>query len=126
MLRLGLSRFFMNDFEGSIAAYNTALVYDPKNAASKNYLAKAQLKLERQRHDDFNSTHEARRLMDDPDMIHMARKMMSSATGPNGNLTEEQLLGDPEMKKLARKAMNDSTMLEAIRHIKHVDPNSIR
>jgi len=124
--RLGLSRFFMNDFEGSIAAYNTALVYDPKNAASKSYLAKAQLKLERQRHDDFNSTHEARRLMDDPDMIHMARKMMSSANGPNENLTEEQLLGDPEMKKLARKAMNDSTMLEAIRHIKHVDRNSIR
>lgn len=44
--RLGLSRFFMQDYEGAIDAYNAALRFDPENAASKSYLAKAQAKLE--------------------------------------------------------------------------------
>jgi len=124
--RLGLSRFFMNDLEGSITAYKTALSYDPNNAASKSYLTKAQLKLERRRQQEFNSTNESHRLMEDPDMIHLARKMMKNTNGSATSISGEELLADPEMKKIARKAMADPTMLEAIRNVQHVDPNSFR
>lgn len=44
--RLGLSRFFLEDFEGAIEAYERALELDPTNAASKSYLGKAQKRLE--------------------------------------------------------------------------------
>ena len=46
--RLGLSRFFLNDFEGAIEAYERALELDPTNAASKSYLGKAKIRLEEQ------------------------------------------------------------------------------
>jgi tetratricopeptide (TPR) repeat protein len=105
--RLGLSRFFMNDFEGSIVAYKTALSHDPNNAASKSYLGKAQHKLERQKLEEQNSSTEARRMMEDPDMIHLARKMMkNNGKGSNFNPSEAELLADPEMRNFARKAMN--------------------
>jgi len=39
--RLGLARFFLQDYEGAIEAYEKSLFYDPNNAASKSYLAKA-------------------------------------------------------------------------------------
>jgi tetratricopeptide (TPR) repeat protein len=42
--RLGLSRFFLEDYEGSVDAYETALTYEPDNAASNSYLAKARAK----------------------------------------------------------------------------------
>jgi len=45
--RLGLSRYFLRDYDGAVEAYESALHYDPSNAASKNYLAKAKLKLGR-------------------------------------------------------------------------------
>ena len=44
--RLGLSRFFLQDYAGAVAAYTAALQHDPDNAASKSYLAKAKAKLE--------------------------------------------------------------------------------
>jgi len=44
--RLGLSRFFLQDYAGAVAAYTAALQYDPDNAASKSYLIKAKAKLE--------------------------------------------------------------------------------
>ena len=46
--RLGLSRFFLDDFEGAIEAYERALELDPTNAASKSYLNKARMRLEEQ------------------------------------------------------------------------------
>jgi small glutamine-rich tetratricopeptide repeat-containing protein alpha len=46
--RLGLARFFMADYEGAIEAYTAALSYDPDNAASKSYLAKAKSRLHQQ------------------------------------------------------------------------------
>jgi tetratricopeptide (TPR) repeat protein len=46
--RLGLSRFFLQDYKAAVAAYTKALEYDPDNAASKSYLAKAQAKLDEQ------------------------------------------------------------------------------
>lgn len=44
--RLGLSRYFLQDYAGAVAAYTAALQQDPENAASKSYLAKAKAKLE--------------------------------------------------------------------------------
>lgn len=44
--RLGLSRFFLQKYEGAVQAYTAALKFDPDNAASKSYLAKAMSKLE--------------------------------------------------------------------------------
>jgi tetratricopeptide (TPR) repeat protein len=46
--RLGLSRFFMGDYAGAIEAYQSALEYDPDNAASKSYLQKAKARLAKQ------------------------------------------------------------------------------
>lgn len=43
--RLGLSRFFLEDYEGAVDAYNTALQLDPNNAACISYLTKAERKL---------------------------------------------------------------------------------
>ena len=121
--RLGLSRYFLNDFKGSIASYKTALKYDPDNASSKSYLAKAQAKLERQRLEDgrINVSEEARRLMSDPDMMRMAKKMMRGGN----NFNEIELLEDPEMKKFARKAMADPVMLEAIKSMQYLNHKSM-
>lgn len=44
--RLGLSRFFLQDYAGAVSAYTAALQHDPDNAASKSYLSKAKAKLE--------------------------------------------------------------------------------
>ena len=44
--RLGLSRFFLEDYHGAIKAYEKALELDPTNAASTSYLNKAKKKLE--------------------------------------------------------------------------------
>jgi tetratricopeptide (TPR) repeat protein len=44
--RLGLSRFFLEDFQGAIEAYERALELDPTNAASMSYLGKAKQRLE--------------------------------------------------------------------------------
>jgi len=123
--RLGLSKYFLKDLQGSIAAYQTALEYDPDNAACKSYLAKAQLKLEKEKQEDgleqFNVSEEARRLMKDPDMMYMAKKMMR-----NGNaVSDTELLEDPEMKKFARKAMSDPIMLEAVQSMEYVNQNSM-
>lgn len=43
--RLGLSRYFLCDYEGAIEAYECALHYEPNNNASKSYLNKAKAKL---------------------------------------------------------------------------------
>jgi len=120
--RLGLSKYFMNDLVGSIDAYEIALEYDPNNATNKSYLAKARLQLEREQQElaSFNVSDESRRLMADPDMMKMAKKMMQNG---NGYLNEAELLSDPEMKKFAKKAMNDPAMLEAIQNVHHVNPN---
>ena len=54
--RLGLSRFFMGDYAGAIDAYNSALKYDPENAASKSYLAKARARLAKQNESHYRSS----------------------------------------------------------------------
>jgi tetratricopeptide (TPR) repeat protein len=119
--RLGLSRFFMGDYEGAIIAYNASLKFDPENAASKSYLAKSKARLERQRQEEsFNVSEEARRLMEDPDMLLMAKKVMQR-NGPN----ETDLLHDPDMQRISRRAMADPTMMEAIQNISHVDRNTL-
>jgi tetratricopeptide (TPR) repeat protein len=38
--RLGLSRFFLEDYHGAIEAYENAIYYEPDNAACKSYFAK--------------------------------------------------------------------------------------
>ena len=101
--RLGLSRFFLNELPGAIQAYTAALEYDPDNAASKSYLAKAKLKLSQQE--------DARRLLNNPDMHFMARKALSN------NTSSVDLMEDPEMQSFARKAMTDPTMMETVMSI---------
>ena len=92
--RLGLSRFFMQNYVGAIEAYNAALLHDPDNAASKSYLAKAKARLSAQHTEEA-----AKRLGEDHHMRQMASKVMSKPS--------HELYDDPDMKNLARKAMND-------------------
>ena len=118
--RLGLAKYFLEDFEASIEAYETAIEYDPENASSKAYLKKAKAKLAKEEEQRIDVEVEARRLMKDPDMMHMARKMLQTGQ----SFSELELLEDPEMKKFARKAMADPVMLMAIKNIQKVDANS--
>lgn len=46
--RLGLSRYFLKDFQGAVEAYESAAIYDPENESNRIYLSKAKLKLERE------------------------------------------------------------------------------
>ena len=121
-------RFFLQNYEGAIEAYTEALKYDPENAASKSYLAKAKAKLERQQQQQSSappaesavaaetpsrSTGEnARRLLEDPAMQLLAKKALSTPSS--------QLMDDPEMANIARQAMSDPTMMEAVRAVQHV------
>jgi tetratricopeptide (TPR) repeat protein len=115
--RLGLSRFFLEDYPGAIQAYTSALKYDPNNAASKSYLSKAKLKWDQQ--DQVNQrSHEvdedARRLMNDPDMRKLASKVMAVSSNRSAS---QQLMEDPEMIQLARKAVHDPTMMAAVKAV---------
>lgn len=107
--RLGLARFFMNDFERAIKAYKAALEFDPENAAAKSYLAKAQLKLAQQKEEEapLPIGKDARQLLSDPDMILMAKKAMSK-------ISSSSLMEDPEMHKIAKKATSNPTMMDAV------------
>ena len=119
--RLGLARFFLQDYEGAVEAYTAALKYDPDNAASKSYLTKAKAKLEKQRNDDSSVvTADARRLMEDPDMIRMAQKVMY-----NKGVSGQDMFLDPEMQQISRKAMADPAMLGAIQSLSYVDRDSL-
>jgi tetratricopeptide (TPR) repeat protein len=106
--RLGLSRFFLNDFEGAVRAYTAALEFDPDNAASRSYMAKAKLKLERQNMggEERNIGENVRRLLENPEMHKLARKALSNPTA--------ELMEDPEMQRIAKKAMSDPSMMEAV------------
>ena len=109
--RLGLSRFFLNDYAGAVKAYTAALQYDPDNAASKSYLAKAKLKLERHRSEQ-KSDEKTRKLLEDPDMQLMAKKAMKNPSA--------ELLEDPEMQAIAKKALSDPTVMDAVMAVQHV------
>lgn len=67
--RLGLSRFFLQDYKGAVAAYTSALEYDPDNVASRSYLAKAKAKLD--------ASADARRLFDNPDFRRSAERALN-------------------------------------------------
>jgi tetratricopeptide (TPR) repeat protein len=43
--RLGLSRYFLRDYEGAVEAYESAVHYDPTNSVNLAYLEKAKRKL---------------------------------------------------------------------------------
>ena len=131
--RLGLSRFFLQDYEGAVQAYEQALQYDPDNAASKSYLAKAKLKVKSMKSSPVAATGqhaskpahvvdqskvdaEARRLMEDPNMQLMAKKALSGST-PRAAVrpqTPQHMMEDPEMQRIAKHAMNDPTMMGAV------------
>jgi tetratricopeptide (TPR) repeat protein len=118
--RLGLSRYFLQDYPGAVQAYTAALRYDPDNAASKSYLAKARLKLEQQQlqqmaalNNTGNGSHDrGRRLLDDPDMHIMAKKAMSLT---NAHSSSSSLMEDPEMQHMAKKAIQDPSMMAAVK-----------
>jgi tetratricopeptide (TPR) repeat protein len=114
--RLGLSRFFRNNYSGAIEAYTAALEYDPDNAASKSYLIKAKTKLEKQQQQlqlkNKQSDKNVRDLLHDPDMQLLAKKAMQVHS-------PSSLLNDPEMQSIAKKAMGDPTMMQAVMAMQH-------
>ena len=98
--RLGLSRFFLRDFKGAVEAYSTSLRFDPENAASKSYLAKAKAKLE--------ATSDARQLMqNNPDFRRAAEKAMAASD-------KKALFDDPEMKLFAERAAADPALMASL------------
>mmetsp|Transcript_21188 Transcript_21188/g.48115 ORF Transcript_21188/g.48115 Transcript_21188/m.48115 type:complete len:282 (-) Transcript_21188:162-1007(-) len=102
--RLGLSRFFLEDYAGAVDAYTAALRFDPDNAASKSYLAKARGKLQATVNANNNSSKnnhpsdqiQTATMTNDPKVINMAQAMMHN----------------PEMQKLAQGMMNNPDMMK--------------
>ena len=97
--RLGLSRFFMQNFAGAAEAYTISLRYDPDNSASKSYLAKSKAKMnenELRKLDALRTRH----LLEDKDLHTVAAKAMSG-----GSKDLRDLFEDPEMIKLTKQAM---------------------
>jgi tetratricopeptide (TPR) repeat protein len=108
--RLGLSRFFLQKYEGAVEAYSDALKYDPDNSASRSYLAKAKAKLDEAAFAAriSNATNNvsvsppestARRLMTDESVRIMTLRAMQDPS------SARDLLHDPEMIRLSKKAM---------------------
>ena len=98
--RLGLSRFFLEDYAGAVAAYTAALRYDPDNAASKSYLAKARNKLREERGKSAHLT--AHKLMQDAELRSLATKVMASSSEGAGSV---DLVNDPDMQRLAKTVL---------------------
>ena len=97
--RLGLSRFFLHNFLGAAEAYTLALKYDPENAASKSYLAKAKARLTE---DELKllQAKKAKHLLEDGSLRAVAAKAMAG-----GAKDLNDLFDDPEMIKLTKQAM---------------------
>ena len=97
--RLGLSRFFLHKFFEAAEAYTLALIYDPENAASKSYLAKAKARLT---DEELNllQLQKTRHLIGDKTLQTVAAKAL---TGSSQDLKD--LFDDPEMVKLTKQAM---------------------
>lgn len=103
--RLGLAKFFLDDYEGAVTAFKAALHFEPDHAAAQSYLAKAQLKLEKQKEEIYaNLETDKRNLVNDPQMLRMAKKA----------LADPKLMQDPEMIKIAQKAVSNPATMEAM------------
>ena len=125
--RLGLSRFFLQDYAGAVSAYQKALEYDPDNAASQSYLVKAKAKLAKQEKDDpaAAAADKRRHKMDtgksNPKVMKMANSHSASTktaskqslsvetSSPNKmedmDITARRLLHDENLRTMATKAM---------------------
>lgn len=97
--RLGLSRFFLQNFLGAADAYTLALKYDPNNSASKSYLAKAKARLTEEELETFQ-VRKARYLLEDERLRSVAAKARLG-----GSKDLKDLFDDPEMVKLTKQAM---------------------
>lgn len=120
--RLGLSRFFMGDYKGAVEAYSAALKFDPNNAASKSYLAKARARLDAvagqgsSRKDTSSQT----RALDQGNVSSAQNRSAEESLAAfieSGEITEEattRLMDDPDLQRMAKKAMADPSMVETV------------
>jgi len=129
--RLGLSRFFLHDYAGAVDAYTQALEYDPDNAASQSYLAKAQAKLAKhqargkstERHSSKASSPSKPKPTSSTTATMTKTPPPVSTTSPSSSshkakspeemdITSRKLLYDENLRTMATKAMsNPSTDL---------------
>jgi len=116
--RLGLSRFFLEDYVGASDAYTAALQFDPENAASKSYLAKARAKLVAAEQDEDelmgpvdedggaeNGLDPYAGMANDPSMMHMAQAMMHN---PEMQKHVQTMMQNPEMMQEMMKNMGNT------------------
>lgn len=119
--RLGLSRFFMGDYEGAVEAYSSALQYDPDNAASKSYLAKAKSRLQGLASGGDREDTVGRRpsrdekIADKSDDLENNEESIDTFTNhPRISVQAKKMMDDPEMQRMAKKAMADPSMVETM------------
>ena len=127
--RLGLSRFFLHNYAGAIAAYTTALEYDPDNAASQSYLQKAKSRLARQqqqqksRSSSSNAKSSSLSVSTRPSSATRGAQATSpthTASPPNAShmdITARQLLHNDNLRSMATKAMDRSKSPDAVKEL---------
>lgn len=138
--RLGLSRFFMGDYEGAVEAYTRALQYDPDNAASKSYLQKAKARVDRsvkessvsetsisdaptpdqvQRRNDTSipvqdQSTKTKLSASKQDVISSIVKQPVSEGAAGFEGTNQRLTNDPERRRMAADPMADPSMIDTM------------
>lgn len=129
--RLGLSQFFLGNFEESVKAYERASTLEPENESTKKSLKQALKKLEEQRQTTSSSSSVGNKafggtsssggmpdmasVMNDPNFMNMASNsslMKDAMAKMGGSAGLEKLMKDPNMMAMAQKMMQNPAALQ--------------
>eukprot|EP01035_Chromulina_nebulosa_P019748 gene19748-25680_t len=114
--RLGLSSFYLNDFEKSVKAYEKAVELEPDNETAKKGLKQAKKKLDDKRKVSTSAPSSAgipdvSSMLNDPNIAN--NPFMKDAMGKlGGEQGIANLMKDPNMMAMAQKMMQDPAALQ--------------
>jgi len=148
--RLGLARYYLEDYEGCIEAYEESLKLDPNNSNSKDFLKKANAKLKAESAEDATSSslptfspdsvsnnnssnsgaagNPLASMMNNPAMMRMAQQAMGASGGagdganPLGANPIASMMNNPAMMNIAQQAMQNPEMMAFAQNMMN-DPN---
>ena len=98
--RLGLSLFFLGDYQGAVDAYEEALKLDPKSAASLSYLNKAKARLAEEQERELQRHMKERLMLQQEEEERRQRRQ-------HGEVDEESTGGDTGISTFITKEEDD-------------------